>query len=56
MPQGRYFHASEIVISDIYVFGGLSEKEEVIGLSNNTLNDFWKFNIPNRVWTSIKVR
>nr|CAD7266956.1 unnamed protein product [Timema shepardi] len=57
MPQGRYFHAAEIAHSrgEIYVYGGLTEKEEVIGLSNNTLSDFWKFNLKNQRWIDIQV-
>ncbi|XP_076675324.1 multiple EGF like domains 8 isoform X3 [Andrena cerasifolii] len=56
MPQGRYFHATEIVHSrqQIYVYGGLSMKEEdVQGLSNNTLSDFWKFSLQNQRWMQI---
>ncbi|XP_023245420.1 multiple epidermal growth factor-like domains protein 8 [Copidosoma floridanum] len=56
MPQGRYFHAAEIVHSrqQIYVYGGLSMKEEGIqGLSNNTLNDFWKFSLQQQRWSQI---
>ncbi|XP_026667029.1 multiple epidermal growth factor-like domains protein 8 isoform X3 [Ceratina calcarata] len=56
MPQGRYFHATEIVHSrqQIYVYGGLSMKEEdVRGLSNNTLSDFWKFSLQNQRWMQI---
>ncbi|XP_023314938.1 multiple epidermal growth factor-like domains protein 8 isoform X2 [Trichogramma pretiosum] len=56
MPQGRYFHAAEIVHSrqQIYVYGGLSMKEEgVQGLTNNTLGDFWKFGLQNQRWTLI---
>ena len=57
MPQGRYFHAAEIVHSrqQIYVYGGLSMKEEgVQGLSNNTLSDFWKFSLQNQRWSLVK--
>ncbi|XP_043275705.1 multiple epidermal growth factor-like domains protein 8 isoform X2 [Venturia canescens] len=57
MPQGRYFHAAEIVHSrqQIYVSGGLSMKEEgVQGLSNNTLSDFWKFSLQNQRWSLVK--
>ncbi|XP_066597515.1 multiple epidermal growth factor-like domains protein 8 isoform X2 [Prorops nasuta] len=56
MPQGRYFHAAEIVHSrqQIYVHGGLSMKDEGIqGLSNNTLSDFWKFSLQNQRWSQI---
>lgn len=58
MPVGRYFHAAEIVHSrrEIFVFGGLSQKNEsIIGLTNNTLNDFWKFSLKNTRWVNIKV-
>ncbi|XP_043511947.1 multiple epidermal growth factor-like domains protein 8 isoform X2 [Frieseomelitta varia] len=56
MPQGRYFHATEIVHSrqQIYVYGGLSMKQEDIqGISNNTLSDFWKFSLQNQRWMQI---
>lgn len=56
MPQGRYFHATEIVHSkqQIYIYGGLTMKQEDIqGLSNNTLNDFWKFSLQNQRWMQI---
>lgn len=56
MPQGRYFHAAEIVHSrqQIYVYGGLTMKEEgVQGLANNTLSDFWKFSLQNQRWSQI---
>ncbi|XP_015121638.1 multiple epidermal growth factor-like domains protein 8 [Diachasma alloeum] len=57
MPQGRYFHAAEIVHSrqQIYIYGGLTMKEEGIqGLSNNTLSDFWKFSLQNQRWGLVK--
>lgn len=56
MPQGRYFHAAEILYSkqQIYVYGGITNKDENIkGTSNNTLNDFWKFSIQDQRWTKI---
>uniref|UniRef100_A0A0C9R7G4 Megf8_0 protein n=1 Tax=Fopius arisanus TaxID=64838 RepID=A0A0C9R7G4_9HYME len=57
MPQGRYFHAAEIVHSrqQIFIYGGLTMKEEGIqGLSNNTLSDFWKFSLQNQRWSLVK--
>ncbi|KAJ4443468.1 hypothetical protein ANN_05140, partial [Periplaneta americana] len=67
MPQVRYFHAAEIVHSrrEIYVYGGLSQichgddkcisqREEIGGQTNNTLDDFWKFNHKNQRWIEIK--
>lgn len=56
MPRGRYFHAAEIVHStqEIYIYGGLALKDEnVQGLDNNTLSDFWKFSLQNQRWTKI---
>ncbi|XP_067001504.2 multiple epidermal growth factor-like domains protein 8 [Anabrus simplex] len=55
MPQGRYFHAAEISHSrqEIYVYGGLTEKDHYVGLRNNTLNDFWKFSLKNSRWIEI---
>ncbi|KAF7989739.1 hypothetical protein HCN44_008413 [Aphidius gifuensis] len=52
MPQGRYFHAAEIVHSrqQIYIYGGLTMKDK----SNNTLNDFWKFSLQNQRWHYVK--
>ncbi|KAG8252868.1 Multiple epidermal growth factor-like domains protein 8 [Homalodisca vitripennis] len=58
MPQGRYFHAAEIVQSkrEIFVYGGLTQKEtNVPGVSNSTLNDFWKFSLKNQRWIDIQV-
>lgn len=57
MPQGRYLHAAEIVHSrrEIYVLGGIADKEGTVGLSNNTLRDFWKFSIPHQGWVDIPV-
>lgn len=57
MPQGRYFHAAEIVQSrrEIFVFGGLTQKDPMIDLHNNTLNDFWKFSLKNTRWIDIQV-
>ncbi|XP_046676550.1 multiple epidermal growth factor-like domains protein 8 isoform X2 [Homalodisca vitripennis] len=57
MPQGRYFHAAEIVQSkrEIFVYGGLTQKEtNVPGVSNSTLNDFWKFSLKNQRWIDIQ--
>ncbi|XP_039280047.1 multiple epidermal growth factor-like domains protein 8 isoform X2 [Nilaparvata lugens] len=57
MPEGRYFHAAEIVHSrrEIFVYGGLAQKNEsIFGLANNTLSDFWKFSLKNSHWVNIK--
>ncbi|PSN57394.1 Multiple epidermal growth factor-like domains protein 8 [Blattella germanica] len=65
MPQVRYFHAAEIVHGEIYVYGGLSQichgddkcssqRDEISGQSNNTLDDFWKFDQKNQKWIEIK--
>lgn len=55
MPQGRYFHAAEIVHSrqQIYIYGGLTMKQDYIN-NNNTLNDFWKFSLQNQRWSLVK--
>lgn len=58
MPQGRYFHAAEIVHSrrEIFVFGGISAKDNApSSFSNNTLKDFWKFSIKHQRWIDIEV-
>ena len=47
MPQGRYFHASEIFKQVIYTYGGLSHNVEL-------LNDFWMFKIQEQRWVEIK--
>lgn len=53
MPYGRYFHAAEIVPTQqsIYVYGGLTGRRPTS--INNTLNDFWQFNIHNQRWTEV---
>lgn len=60
MPQGRYFHAAEIVQSkrEIFVYGGLTQRDNNMAMphtsSNNTLNDFWKFSLKNTRWIDIQ--
>lgn len=53
MPQGRYFHAAEIINlrREIYIFGGIGS---VFGSENQTLNDFWKFSIKHQRWCYVK--
>ncbi|KAK6618955.1 hypothetical protein RUM44_003336 [Polyplax serrata] len=53
MPQGRYFHAAEIVHSrrEIYVFGGVGG---ISGERSNILQDFWKFSIKHQRWVGIE--
>lgn len=50
MPQGRYFHAADILSSRqvIYVFGGLSE-------AGNVLGDFWQFTLSNQRWEEVSL-
>lgn len=54
MPQGRYFHAADIVHSRqaIYVFGGLTKHMRNI-LNENILNDLWQFDLHNQRWNEI---
>lgn len=54
MPQGRYFHAADIVHSRqaIYVFGGLTKHLRNI-LNENILNDLWQFDLHNQRWNEI---
>ncbi|XP_055375614.1 multiple epidermal growth factor-like domains protein 8 isoform X2 [Condylostylus longicornis] len=54
MPQGRYFHASEISLSKqvIYVYGGLTSYKK--GQPNQILKDFWQFSIQNQRWDEIE--
>lgn len=55
MPEGRYFHAAEIVPSkqSIYIYGGLAGqgRNKVI----NILDDFWQFHIQSQRWSEVKV-
>lgn len=58
MPQGRYFHAAEIVQTkrEIFVYGGLTQKATMTpGVANSTLNDLWKFSLKNQRWIDIQV-
>ncbi|XP_049279907.1 multiple epidermal growth factor-like domains protein 8 [Anopheles funestus] len=47
MPQGRYYHAAEIIGSRqaIYVYGGLSR--------NGTLDDLWQFGLQTQRWSLV---
>ncbi|XP_053675074.1 multiple epidermal growth factor-like domains protein 8 [Anopheles nili] len=47
MPQGRYYHAAEIISSRqaIYVYGGLSR--------NGTLDDLWQFALQTQRWSLV---
>lgn len=52
MPQGRYFHAADIVHARqiIYIYGGLSG---VAAAAETVLDDFWMFNIATQRWDEI---
>ncbi|CAH4004388.1 unnamed protein product [Pieris brassicae] len=54
MPEGRYFHASEIYHSkqNIYIYGGLSLQEK--SGHNKTLRDFWHFSLKDQRWSHIR--
>ncbi|XP_058056317.1 multiple epidermal growth factor-like domains protein 8 [Anopheles bellator] len=47
MPQGRYYHAAEIVSSrqSIFIYGGLSR--------NGTLADLWQFGLQTQRWSLV---
>lgn len=47
MPQGRYYHAADIIGSRqaIYVYGGLSR--------NGTLDDLWQFALQTQRWSLV---
>lgn len=53
LPQGRYFHAAEIVQSKqaIYIYGGLTGKGK--GNSNDILGGFWKFGLQIQRWDEV---
>jgi hypothetical protein len=58
MPQGRYFHAAEIVPArqEIYVLGGLSQQSPGLGsghCSSSVLRDFWQFNLKAQRWEQV---
>jgi len=61
MPNGRYFHAAEIVHSrrEIYVYGGLTQIQTAYGRSTKysmkILSDFWKFSLKDQRWIGIQV-
>jgi len=61
MPNGRYFHAAEIVHSrrEIYVYGGLTQIQTPYGRSTKysmkILSDFWKFSLKDQRWIGIQV-
>lgn len=54
MPQGRYYHAADIVHSKqaIYIFGGLTKHIRYL-LNENVLNDFWQFDLHNQRWNEL---
>jgi len=60
MPNGRYFHAAEIVHSrrEIYVYGGLTQIQTAYGRSTKysmkILSDFWKFSLKDQRWIGIQ--
>ncbi|XP_058126471.1 multiple epidermal growth factor-like domains protein 8 isoform X2 [Anopheles coustani] len=47
MPQGRYYHAADIVIprQSIYIYGGLAR--------NGTLDDLWQFGLQTQRWSVV---
>ncbi|XP_058820306.1 multiple epidermal growth factor-like domains protein 8 [Topomyia yanbarensis] len=51
MPQGRYFHAAEIILSKqaIYIYGGLSRNQ----MSHQILDDFWQFGLQTQRWSLV---
>lgn len=51
MPQGRYFHGSDILYSKqiIFIFGGLTGT----GKEQTVLDDFWMFSLVNQRWDEI---
>lgn len=61
MPNGRYFHAAEIVHSrrEIFVYGGLTQIQTAFGRSTKysmkILSDFWKFSLKDQRWIDIYV-
>lgn len=61
MPNGRYFHAAEIVHShrEIFVYGGLTQIQSTYGrsikYSMKILSDFWKFSLKDQRWIRIQV-
>lgn len=61
MPNGRYFHAAEIVHSqrEIFVYGGLTQIQSTYGRSTKylmkILSDFWKFSLKDQRWIGIQV-
>lgn len=61
MPNGRYFHAAEIVHSrrEIFVYGGLTQIQTAYGRSTKysmkILSDFWKFSLKDQRWIGIQV-
>lgn len=50
MPDGRYFHAADILHSRqvIFVYGGLSADGRILG-------DFWQFTLTNQRWEEVTV-
>lgn len=56
MPQGRYFHASEMQHSkqNIFVYGGMTGMSQN-NASETVLNDFWRFSITNQRWREVEI-
>lgn len=55
MPDGRYFHAAEILHSKqiIYIYGGLTGQGK--GNFNPIIGDFWQFSLQNQRWDLIEI-
>lgn len=53
MPEGRYFHAADILHSKqiIYIYGGLTGKGK--GHKNKVLGDCWMFSLVNQRWDEV---
>ena len=47
-PSPRAGHAAVLHDGNLYVFGGKDD-------SNKKLNDLWRFNLANKVWTELIV-
>lgn len=56
MPEGRYFHAAELIPSKqaIFIHGGLAGPNK--NQSDNVLDDFWRFSVQSQRWELIEVK
>lgn len=56
MPEGRYFHAAELIPSKqaIYIYGGLTSPRK--NNSGIVLDDFWRFSLQTQRWELIETR